>query len=161
MRSLNEVESSWDVAIIGGGPAGLMAAACAAQRGRKTILFDKNMLNPGLAGMGKNLLPIDNPLAHGHERIRTIGRRRILRARGVALLEVLDVEHREAAGIALEIRHRINTRVKGPENVHLHLQQFRIAARKHDVITAGVIRAGKLTKMRVVAPSQSIRLHRP
>jgi predicted flavoprotein YhiN len=32
----------WDVAIIGGGPAGLMAAARAAERGRKTILLDKN-----------------------------------------------------------------------------------------------------------------------
>jgi predicted Rossmann fold flavoprotein len=32
----------WDVAIIGGGPAGLMAAARAAQRGRNTILLDKN-----------------------------------------------------------------------------------------------------------------------
>jgi predicted Rossmann fold flavoprotein len=39
---LNEVESTWDVAIIGGGPAGLMAGARAALRGRKTILLDKN-----------------------------------------------------------------------------------------------------------------------
>jgi predicted flavoprotein YhiN len=37
----------WDVAIIGGGPAGLMAAARAAQRGRKTILLDKNR-QPGV-----------------------------------------------------------------------------------------------------------------
>ncbi len=44
---MNEVESSWDVAIIGGGPAGLMAAARAAQRGRKTVLFDKNR-EPGV-----------------------------------------------------------------------------------------------------------------
>jgi len=33
---------SWDVAIVGGGPAGLMAAAQAAARGRNTILLDKN-----------------------------------------------------------------------------------------------------------------------
>jgi predicted Rossmann fold flavoprotein len=32
----------WDVAIVGGGPAGLMAAARAAGRGRKTVLLDKN-----------------------------------------------------------------------------------------------------------------------
>jgi predicted Rossmann fold flavoprotein len=32
----------WEVAIIGGGPAGLMAAAEAASKGRKTILLDKN-----------------------------------------------------------------------------------------------------------------------
>lgn len=37
----------WDVAIIGGGPAGLMAAARAAQRGRNTILLDKNR-EPGV-----------------------------------------------------------------------------------------------------------------
>ena len=37
----------WDVAIIGGGPAGLMAAALAAERGRKTILLDKNR-EPGV-----------------------------------------------------------------------------------------------------------------
>jgi predicted Rossmann fold flavoprotein len=36
-----------DVAIIGGGPAGLVAAARAAERGRKTILFDKNR-EPGV-----------------------------------------------------------------------------------------------------------------
>ena len=37
----------WDVAIIGGGPAGLMAAARAAERGRNTILLDKNR-EPGV-----------------------------------------------------------------------------------------------------------------
>ena len=37
----------WDVAIIGSGPAGLMAAARAAERGRKTILLDKNR-EPGV-----------------------------------------------------------------------------------------------------------------
>ena len=34
--------ADWDVAIIGGGPAGLMAGSRAAERGRRTILFDKN-----------------------------------------------------------------------------------------------------------------------
>ncbi len=37
----------WDVVIVGGGPAGLMAATRAAQRGRKTILLDKNR-EPGV-----------------------------------------------------------------------------------------------------------------
>jgi hypothetical protein len=53
---LNERESSWDVAIIGGGPAGLMAGARAALRRRKTILLEKNR-EPGvkilLAGGGR------------------------------------------------------------------------------------------------------------
>jgi predicted Rossmann fold flavoprotein len=41
------MNSLWDVAIIGGGPAGLMAAIRAAERGRKTILLDKNR-EPGV-----------------------------------------------------------------------------------------------------------------
>ncbi len=40
----------WDVAVIGGGPAGMMAAARAAERGAKVILLEKN------AGLGKKLL---------------------------------------------------------------------------------------------------------
>ncbi len=38
---------AWDVAIVGAGPAGLMAAARSAQRGRKTVLLDKNR-SPGV-----------------------------------------------------------------------------------------------------------------
>jgi predicted flavoprotein YhiN len=33
---------SWDIAIVGGGPAGLMAGARAAARGRRTLLLEKN-----------------------------------------------------------------------------------------------------------------------
>ncbi len=40
----------WDVAVIGGGPAGMMAAGRAAQRGLKVILLEKN------EGLGKKLL---------------------------------------------------------------------------------------------------------
>ncbi len=43
----NHSMTHWDVAIIGGGPAGLIAAARAAQRGRRTILIDKNR-EPGV-----------------------------------------------------------------------------------------------------------------
>jgi predicted Rossmann fold flavoprotein len=37
----------WDVAVIGAGAAGLLAASCAAERGRRTILLEKN-LKPGV-----------------------------------------------------------------------------------------------------------------
>jgi predicted Rossmann fold flavoprotein len=40
----------WDVIVIGGGPAGMMAAGTAAARGRSVLLLEKN------AGLGKKLL---------------------------------------------------------------------------------------------------------
>jgi len=33
---------SWEVVVVGAGPAGLLAAACAAERGRRTLLLEKN-----------------------------------------------------------------------------------------------------------------------
>ncbi len=36
------MENTYDVAIIGGGPAGMMAAISAAQNGKKVVLLDKN-----------------------------------------------------------------------------------------------------------------------
>ncbi len=43
-------EETWDVAVIGGGPAGMMAAGRAAERGAKVILIEKNH------SLGKKLL---------------------------------------------------------------------------------------------------------
>ncbi|MEI7810737.1 MAG: aminoacetone oxidase family FAD-binding enzyme, partial [bacterium] len=43
-------ESAWDVAVIGGGPSGMMAAGRAAERGAKVILIEKN------ENLGKKLL---------------------------------------------------------------------------------------------------------
>lgn len=40
----------WDVVVIGGGPAGMMAAGRAAERGRRVLLLEKNV------GLGKKLL---------------------------------------------------------------------------------------------------------
>jgi predicted flavoprotein YhiN len=40
----------WDVAVIGGGPAGMMAAGRAAELGARVILLEKN------PGLGKKLL---------------------------------------------------------------------------------------------------------
>ncbi len=45
-----ELETIWDVAVIGGGPAGMMAAGRAAERGLKVIVVEKN------ATLGKKLL---------------------------------------------------------------------------------------------------------
>ncbi|MGA2796424.1 MAG: FAD-dependent oxidoreductase, partial [Thermoguttaceae bacterium] len=38
---------TWDIVIVGGGPAGLMAGARAAQRGKRTLLLEKNR-RPGV-----------------------------------------------------------------------------------------------------------------
>lgn len=45
-----KAEGIWDVAVIGGGPAGMMAAGRAAERGAKVILIEKN------SNLGKKLL---------------------------------------------------------------------------------------------------------
>ncbi len=38
---------TWDIVIVGGGPAGLMAGPCAAMRGKRTLLLEKNR-KPGV-----------------------------------------------------------------------------------------------------------------
>ncbi len=43
-------ETLWDVVVIGGGPAGMMAAGRAAERGRSVLLLEKN------PNLGKKLL---------------------------------------------------------------------------------------------------------
>jgi predicted Rossmann fold flavoprotein len=48
MKGAEDME--WDIAVIGGGPAGMMAAGQAAELGAKVILLEKN------AGLGKKLL---------------------------------------------------------------------------------------------------------
>lgn len=45
-----KVDSLWDVIVIGGGPAGMMAAAVAASRGKSVLLLEKN------PSLGKKLL---------------------------------------------------------------------------------------------------------
>ena len=46
----DNTQESWDVIVIGGGPAGMMAAGRAAERGAKVLLLEKNK------GVGKKLL---------------------------------------------------------------------------------------------------------
>lgn len=50
MKKAQEKKIIWDVIILGGGPAGLMAASTAAKFGAKTLLIEKNEI------MGKKLL---------------------------------------------------------------------------------------------------------
>ncbi len=50
MTSTNTENKIWDVVVIGGGPAGMMAAGTAAQRGKKVLLIEKN------TNLGKKLL---------------------------------------------------------------------------------------------------------
>src|SRR4029077_13582807 len=40
-------EASWEVVVVGAGAAGLMAAICAAERGKRTLLLEKNR-KPGV-----------------------------------------------------------------------------------------------------------------
>jgi predicted Rossmann fold flavoprotein len=47
---LSTYDTLWDVLVVGGGPAGMMAAGRAAERGAKVILLEKN------SGLGKKLL---------------------------------------------------------------------------------------------------------
>ena len=39
---LKEINNLWDVVVVGGGPAGMMAAGRAAERGRSVLLLEKN-----------------------------------------------------------------------------------------------------------------------
>ena len=50
MTSTNTENKIWDVVVIGGGPAGMMAAGTAAKRGKKVLLIEKN------TNLGKKLL---------------------------------------------------------------------------------------------------------
>jgi predicted Rossmann fold flavoprotein len=50
MKSSIPVGKIWDVVVIGGGPAGMMAAGTAAERGKSVLILEKN------PGLGKKLL---------------------------------------------------------------------------------------------------------
>ncbi len=50
MKAKTKTDNLWDVVVIGGGPAGMMAAGRAAERGRSVLLLEKNLI------LGKKLL---------------------------------------------------------------------------------------------------------
>jgi len=63
----SDLASSYDLAVIGGGPAGLAAAALAARAGVSTVLFDEN---PGVGGQiyrGITSAPIKNRAVLGED----------------------------------------------------------------------------------------------
>ena len=67
------------------------------------VVLDDVVLDSGFVGLGENLLPVDDAAA---DRGQVDGVAEILRAAGGDfgnLLEVFDVDQREASGIAVEI----------------------------------------------------------
>ena len=62
-----KVDSSWDVIVVGGGPAGCTAAIAAAREGAKTLLIEAN---GQLGGMGTaGLVPTWTPFSDGEKMI--------------------------------------------------------------------------------------------
>jgi NADPH-dependent 2,4-dienoyl-CoA reductase/sulfur reductase-like enzyme len=64
---MSELASSYDLAVIGGGPAGLAAASLAARAGLSTVLFDEN---PGVGGQiyrGITATPVTNHAVLGED----------------------------------------------------------------------------------------------
>jgi len=67
MTEASDLASSYDLVVIGGGPAGLAAAALAARAGVSTVLFDEN---PGVGGQiyrGITSTPIKNRTVLGED----------------------------------------------------------------------------------------------
>jgi NADPH-dependent 2,4-dienoyl-CoA reductase/sulfur reductase-like enzyme len=67
MTAASDLASSYDLAVIGGGPAGMAAAALAASAGVQTVLFDEN---PGLGGQiyrGITANPVKNRAILGED----------------------------------------------------------------------------------------------
>lgn len=52
MRERRKIEEEYDIAVIGGGPAGIAAAVTAARSGKKVVLFEKNSFLGGAMAIG-------------------------------------------------------------------------------------------------------------
>jgi len=71
---MNLTEQKFDVAVIGGGPAGMMAAGWAAKSGAKVVLLEKNKtLGKKLLITGKGRCNITNALKDNREFIKELG----------------------------------------------------------------------------------------
>src|SRR5205807_5546385 len=66
-RAMTDLASSYDLVVIGGGPAGLASASLAARAGLSTVLFDEN---PGVGGQiyrGITTTPVTNRAVLGED----------------------------------------------------------------------------------------------
>lgn len=59
-----KIEAEYDVAVCGGGIAGIAAALAAARKGAKTVLFERNYMLGGLGTAG--IVTIYLPLCDGY-----------------------------------------------------------------------------------------------
>src|SRR5438876_11077719 len=116
-----------------------------------TVLLDEDVLGTGLARVSKDLHPINATLAGRSERVGPAVIGEAGGARREARLEVLDMEQRKAPRMLSEVVERVLTGVGGPENVHLHFEEFGVRERQHNVVSGGVIQARKLVFVGVVA----------
>ena len=68
------MEDTWDVVVVGGGPAGMIAAARAAERGCRTLLIEKNpILGKKLLITGGGRCNVTTALSDRHELVSRYG----------------------------------------------------------------------------------------
>jgi len=68
------MENTWDVVVVGGGPAGMIAAARAAERGCRTLLIEKNpILGKKLLITGGGRCNVTTALSDRHELVSRYG----------------------------------------------------------------------------------------
>src|SRR6185312_6665450 len=88
------------------------------------------MLHTLVTRRAENALPIDDAGADFRKWVsfESVGGRR------VAALEILDMQHHEAAGVLVQIFNRVLAREGGPEAIHFHLDQVLVRGAKELII---------------------------
>src|SRR5215472_167607 len=125
------------------------------------VLLNEDVLGTGLGRASKDLRPINATLANRRERVGPAIVGEVGGTGREARLEILDMEQGKAPRVLLEVVERVPARVGCPEDVHLHFQEFGVAAHQHDVIAAGVAQGRKLTVVRMVAKLHAGALSEP